>query len=68
MLSENSYYISVEKTSPELREKLLKDINEKFGIKDNSILTAGRFGEWSYLWSDQALLSGKVAANNILTR
>lgn len=43
MLSENSYYISVEKTSPELREKLLKDINEKFGIKDNSILNEVNF-------------------------
>ena len=35
-------------------------------LKENSIFTAGRFGEWSYLWSDQALISGKLAASNIL--
>lgn len=34
-------------------------------LKENNILTAGRFGEWAYLWSDQALLSGKVAASAI---
>jgi len=30
------------------------------------ILTAGRFGEWSYLWSDQSLMSGKSAADRIV--
>lgn len=25
----------------------------------------GRFGEWNYLWSDQSLLSGKKAAENV---
>lgn len=34
-------------------------------LQANGVLTAGRFGEWSYLWSDQALLSGKVAAECI---
>ena len=30
-------------------------------LRDVGILTCGRFGEWDYLWSDQALLSGKNA-------
>lgn len=38
MLSENSYYINVEKTSPYLKEKILKDIDEKFGIENSPIL------------------------------
>lgn len=32
----------------------------------NSIVTAGRFGEWDYLWSDQATLSGRRAAEDTL--
>lgn len=34
-------------------------------LDENKIVTAGRFGEWSYLWSDQALISGKVAAEKV---
>lgn len=30
-----------------------------------NIYTAGRFGEWDYLWSDQSLLSGKKVADKI---
>ncbi len=29
------------------------------------IITAGRFGEWGYLWSHQSLLSGKRAAEQL---
>lgn len=43
MISENSYYVSVEKTSPDLKEKILKDIDKKFDIKDNSILNKINF-------------------------
>ncbi|MGV7962400.1 FAD-dependent oxidoreductase [Photorhabdus tasmaniensis] len=35
-------------------------------LKENNIETCGRFGEWSYLWSDQSLLSGKDAANRVI--
>lgn len=31
-------------------------------LKDQGIISIGRFGEWDYLWSDQALMSGKHAA------
>ncbi|WP_421225307.1 protoporphyrinogen/coproporphyrinogen oxidase [Aeromonas enteropelogenes] len=41
----------------EVRRQVILDY-----LNSNSIITAGRFGEWSYLWSDQALLSGKHAA------
>lgn len=30
-----------------------------------NINTCGRFGEWDYLWSDQSLLSGKNAGENL---
>jgi len=29
----------------------------------NGIYTCGRFGEWVYLWSDQAFFSGKKTAD-----
>ncbi len=35
-------------------------------LAGKNIYTAGRFGEWDYLWSDQALLSGKSSAEKIL--
>lgn len=31
-------------------------------VKSQGIIPIGRFGEWNYLWSDQAFLSGKTAA------
>ena len=34
-------------------------------LDKNDISYIGRFGEWDYLWSDQALLSGKYVAKNI---
>jgi protoporphyrinogen oxidase len=35
-------------------------------LNSESIHTAGRFGEWDYLWSDQSLLSGKRAAQIVV--
>ena len=32
----------------------------------HEVLYAGRFGEWDYLWSDQAILSGRQAAKKII--
>lgn len=45
------------------RKKSL-EIIYKF-LDDNGIYYCGRFGEWAYLWSDQALLSGKKIAEQI---
>jgi len=42
------------------RPRNLKTIN-KF-LRDNHIYTTGRYGEWEYIWMDQAILSGKKAA------
>lgn len=36
-------------------------------LKQQDILSFGRFGEWDYLWSDQSLLSGIKAAETILS-
>jgi protoporphyrinogen oxidase len=41
-------------------------IIKKF-LNDKGILSCGRFGEWDYLWSDQAFLSGKNAAGALLS-
>jgi protoporphyrinogen oxidase len=35
-------------------------------LESQNILSAGRFGEWDYLWSDQAFISGKKAAEVII--
>ncbi|SDW87809.1 Protoporphyrinogen oxidase [Lachnospiraceae bacterium KHCPX20] len=35
-------------------------------LKSNGIVLAGRFGEWKYYWTDQAMLSGKRAAEQII--
>lgn len=43
------------------RKKALEIIH-RF-LNDNEIYYCGRFGEWAYLWSDQALLSGKRVAD-----
>lgn len=32
-------------------------------LKKNNVYPAGRFGEWQYLWMDQAILSGKNVAS-----
>lgn len=34
-------------------------------LRKHDIETAGRFGEWDYLWMDQSILSGKRAAESI---
>jgi hypothetical protein len=31
-------------------------------LKVVDIIPAGRYGSWSYFWSDEAILSGKKAA------
>ena len=35
-------------------------------LKQQGIFYIGRFGEWAYLWSDQSLISGKIAADKII--
>lgn len=35
-------------------------------LKTNGIYYAGRFGDWDYLWTDQSMLSGKRAAQQII--
>jgi protoporphyrinogen oxidase len=37
-------------------------------LKQVGIISAGRFGEWEYQWSNQAFMSGMRAAQNIYTR
>lgn len=44
----------------ENREKIIKY------LADNRFIGAGRFGEWDYYWTDQAILSGKRAAEKII--
>jgi protoporphyrinogen oxidase len=34
-------------------------------VRDAGIVTAGRFGEWDYLWSNQSFMSGKRAAEQV---
>ena len=41
-----------------------RDIVRNF-LKSKNIKLIGRFGEWDYLWSDQAFLSGKNIAKEI---
>lgn len=41
-----------------------RDIVRDF-LHSNGVESCGRFGEWDYLWSNQALLSGKKAAEKI---
>jgi len=45
------------------RTKSVKIIREF--LDENNIVYCGRFGEWAYLWSDQAFLSGKIAAETL---
>ena len=37
-------------------------------LSKQKIESAGRFGEWAYLWSNQAFMSGKRAARRVLDR
>lgn len=35
-------------------------------LKEKEIICAGRFGEWDYLWTGQAIMSGKGAAERVM--
>lgn len=35
-------------------------------LKENNIISVGRFGEWEYFWSDQSMLSGRDGAKKII--
>ncbi|HHX66869.1 MAG TPA: NAD(P)-binding protein [Gallicola sp.] len=35
---------------------------------DQEIYTCGRFGEWEYFWTDQSLMSGKQAVENLILK
>lgn len=37
-------------------------------LEAQGVVTAGRFGEWDYLWLEQSLLSGKRAAGKVLEK
>lgn len=34
-------------------------------LNKNDVVSIGRFGKWEYLWSDQAYMSGKIAASKL---
>jgi hypothetical protein len=34
-------------------------------LRDRGIHWCGRYGEWAYLWTDQSILSGERAANEV---
>jgi len=34
-------------------------------LKSHNIIPFGRYGQWSYLWSDEAILSGKRVAEKL---
>ena len=34
-------------------------------LKPYEIIPCGRYGLWAYLWSDEAIMSGKVAAEKL---
>ncbi len=46
------------------REEALREIQSY--LKPLRIHTCGRYGEWKYLWSDQSILSGKLAAQRVV--
>lgn len=37
-------------------------------LEEQGVSTAGRFGEWDYLWLEQSLLSGRRAAGKVLEK
>jgi len=37
-------------------------------MKRVDIVPAGRYGQWAYYWTDQALLSGRKAATQAMQR
>ena len=44
----------------DMEESSLRVVHDYLHSKD--IVPFGRYGEWDYLWSDEAILSGKAAA------
>tara|TARA_B100000212_G_C27383861_1_gene538278 strand:+ start:5277 stop:6569 length:1293 start_codon:yes stop_codon:yes gene_type:complete len=47
----------------ENKKESVKKIHEF--LKPHSIFPCGRYGLWAYLWSDEAIMSGKVAAEKL---
>ena len=45
------------------RRPAIKIIHEY--LKEQDIVPCGRYGMWGYLWSDEAILSGKKAAEGL---
>ena len=37
-------------------------------LQKNGIISCGRYGQWTYFWSDEAILSGKKAAEKVKER
>jgi protoporphyrinogen oxidase len=37
-------------------------------LKENNIISVGRFGEWEYFWSDQSMMSGKGGALRLINK
>lgn len=37
-------------------------------LKENNIISVGRFGEWEYFWSDQSMLSGRDGALKLINK
>jgi protoporphyrinogen oxidase len=35
-------------------------------LREQGVHTCGRYGDWAYLWTDDAILSGKRAAEMVL--
>lgn len=48
------------------RRPAIKTVHEY--LEARGIHPCGRYGEWAYLWSDEAILSGKKAAERALAR
>jgi len=44
--------------------KLAVDVIHKY-LKANNIIPCGRYGNWGYVWTDEAILSGKEAAESL---
>ena len=46
------------------RKPAIKKIHDF--LKPLDIIPCGRYGLWAYLWSDEAIMSGKVAAEKLI--
>ena len=57
MISSEDYYVRVEKTTPELKASILKDIDEKFKMKNESILDQINFQPAGESYTMYAMLS-----------